>query len=467
MPQLDPQRFVLGTEIEYLTAVPDCQNQSQFMETIRKLFDEIKELVPTANCTDGVFTPYGRFYLDGTHLELAVAEADSPFSLVQMRNSGEMILKMACQRLAMKGTSLFLANCNHSGILSKNSPTWGTHGNILIEVPPQQLPHQMLPFLASHSYTGSGGRTVDTGQWVGSTRLLFLESEQGGATTTGRALHSYARNEHLTRDPVANGYRYHTLWQDACRSHFSQLLQSGITALVLKAVIDNPDSIRLLPERSGDSKFHKFWLQAARTMNVLISDEDSLHVDPYVIELQRLYLQLIDQYIAKYPDSPEWTRQVAAIWETTLNKMEQGDVDWLSVRLDPWIKHKQYSEFLKMKGASWADVTSDQYLTCELTALNQSYHNVSSENSLFDYMEERERIKHRVTNLVAPGEEAESYVPKVHTRAQTRARLLKQFQESRGLSADWDQVQNPEHCELFLLSDPYAVDEHRLVLPSH
>ena len=79
-----------------------------------------------------------------------------------------------------------------------------------------------------------------------------------------------------------------------------------------------------------------------------------------MIEVQRVYLEGAREYAAARSGRPPWLPRLLADWEETLRAMEQRDDDWLSARLDAWIKHRLFSQALAAGGRAGAICTGRQ-----------------------------------------------------------------------------------------------------------
>lgn len=406
----------------------------------------IQQVLPQLPGPHGSFTSYGRIYRDGAHLELATAECASPFTLV------------ACwERLAQSVAVPGLANCNHSGLLCNQSPAWGAHGNYLSSVPPETLADRLLPFFATQQIVaGAGGVHWPSGQVLAGVRAHLLDQEQGGGTTSQRALFSTARREHLTADPARFGYRLHTIHCDGVRSHWSLLLQLGATALVLHALIAQPAALLTLPGNAQPLGRRSFWMQSLAVLNRLSREGDRLLPHPLACQIQRLYLQAADQFVKQTPGLPAWPRQLLAIWDSTLSALERGDQEWLAQRLDPWIKFRLFGDFLAAHHADWDDLSRDERLASGLALLNQNYHEFTNPDSAFAQLEAAGELKHRVTPPCRLGDEPEPYVPDLGTRAVTRARFIKRHSGEPHWQVDWHEITNTRTGHIIRLDDPLA-----------
>lgn len=450
-------RTVMGVKTEFLTALQyGAKARLEHSNAVAELLAEHASLSPSLPGPSGTFNGYGRLYADGMHVETATAECSDPFGLVAMQERQELLLASATFRLHDRGIELMLSNCNHSGLLTDDAPTWGSHGNYLVASPPETLADRMLPFLATRVYAGAGGVHWPSGTYSAVTRNHFLETERGGATTLPRALYSTARDEPLTRDPLRYGYRYHTILDDGLRSQFGRLLRSGATALALAAVQHLPDALAPLtvPAVSGR---RGFWFRALRLFNTLPIADEMPTVDPAAIRVQRVYLAAADRFVESLRSSAPWMSKVLVVWEATLDALERRDRTWLSERLDPWIKYELFARRLADCGIEWNELSRRHAAAFELAVLNQHYHQLAALDSPFDLLDIAGLLRHRVVPLAVPGDEAVPYVPECGTRAAVRARFIRdRFLDTSPPSVDWNAAYDAAGNLIGALDDPFA-----------
>ena len=410
---------------------------------------------PSLRGPAGFFNGYGRVYIDGNrHLELASAECDSPYALADVVARQQHLATRATAELKDRcGMELILANNNHSGRLRDGAATWGAHENYLVGRPPAELADRLLPFLVSRVYGGAGGVWCPTGDFLAGARVVFLQADVGGGTTERRAVFSTARQEPLLGSRPA-GHRCHLILGDGHRSAFNLALHCGATALVLAAVQHDPDAVWPLPRVAGAEQ-RGFWLTAARRLNRLAGPGEAPRVAPLALDLQRFYLDRARRFAVTLRPHP-WADRLLADWQLTLDRMAAGDDDWLSVRLDAWIKHRLFGQWLREHGRGWHDLARMPHLFDGLVLLDHNYHEFANPDNVFDLAERAGLLSHRVGPAVAPGDEAEPFVPETATRARARARFLREHGGDRGLEMDWACVLDRAGNRRRWLAGPFA-----------
>lgn len=447
--------FLMGIETECLTAV--AQRVGEWNAVLAAFLSEMRRLAPSLSGHAGFFNGYGRVYLDGNrHLELASAECDSPYTLAAVVARQQALAARAVAQLRdRRDVELILANNNHAGRLSDGAPTWGAHENYLVGQPPEDLADRMLPFLVSRVYGGAGGLWHPTGVFLAGVRIVFLQTDVGGDTTQRRAVFSTARQEHLLGSRPT-GFRCHLILGDGHRSHFNLALHHGATALVLTVLEHDPDSVRALPRIAGADQ-RRFWLTAAHHFNRLAEVGKPLRVDPLALEVQRFYLDRARRFAETLP-AHSWAHRLLADWEITLDKMAIGDDDWLASRLDAWIKHRLFGQWLKAHGRGWHDLLRLPHLFNGLVLLDQNYHEFANPDNVFDQADRAGLLVHHVGPEVEPGCEAEPFTPETTTRAQARARFLQGHNGDPYLEMDWASVLDRRGERRRWLADPFATD---------
>jgi len=405
----------------------------------------------------GVHNGYGRTYPDcgaGLHIEFASSECSSPYILPLIVERQQILAARAVAKLQEQGLRLVLANNNHSGLLRRGCSVWGSHENYLVEEHPSTFTELALPFLVTRIYAGSGGIEYPTANFLASVRALAMEQATGGGTTRERAIHSTAREEHHVGHSLKY-FRYHQLLSDGHRSHYNLSLVAGATALALKAIQFDRQLPRLLAELQFPTASAE-WVSLLRRLNVLATPGQSLRVDPLVIQVQRIFLEAARRYVNALDTPPPWVQRTLTDWEETLLALEKGDLHWLGRRLDAFAEYNLFSAVLADSGRSWEQLPQHPEMFQELALMQHSYHEFTNPKSLFNRLEEAGLLDHRVGPLVFPGKEPEPFVPETGTRAEPRARFIRENAHQPGLAVDWSFVHDPRNGRIMATDDPFA-----------
>ena len=445
-------KFLMSTEEECLTAVPDQPDLAAF--ATGRLLAILPQLSPSLPGIGGVFNTYGRVYPDCGHVELAAIECDSPYVLPAIVERQHTLVTQAVAQLAAEGTRLILANNNHSGLLQSGCHVWGSHENYMTDQHPARFGRWILPFLVTRIYGGAGGVLYPSGTFVAGVRPVRMEEAEGGGTTCGRAIHSTAREEHHMAGRPRR-YRYHLLLGDGHRSHYNLAVQFGATALAIHAA-QHDKQLRSQIEKMSDLPADDGWVEWLQQINVLTRAGRPLAIHPRVLPIQRLYLDAAHRCAARLPGGPAWIPRMLTDWEETLNALERMDRPWLAARLDAFAKYEVYSAVIREAGCGWKDLTRGHGLFHELALLDHSYHEFTSETSLFHRLERAGLLRHRLANPIPPGGESDPYVPEVETRARLRARFIRDHDKQEGYVVDWSVIYNDMSAEVFRLDHPFA-----------
>lgn len=461
-------QFVVSTEIECQNYLNPEGGQEEALRAVSKFLARLPKEIPCLSDGHGYFTPYGRFYIDCGHLEMAAAECDDPYVLALILERLQLLCRRVIGNLAGRHRHLRLANNNHSGLLRRGGVTWGSHENYLVEKPPSEFTGFVLPFLATRFYGGAGGVQAESGDperagrdhqaagnYIASVRAEFIHHETGGSTTDSRALHSTCRNEHHMGSKRGR-YRYHLILGDGKRSHFNIALQFGATALALKA-IQNDDGFLAERLRQFDHMpKNNSWVESLHELNVLARPGGLLRVDERALLIQRTYLEAARRFAAKHEGLPSWVDRCLEDWGRTLTAAVEMDRAWLAAHLDAFAKYELFTSYLGDKGADWVAARDDKALLSELTLLDHSWHDFIAPDSYFERAAAGGLMDHRVGDCIAPGEEPEPYIPEVTTRARTRARFIVENQGNNALVMDWSGVYDGAEGRSSSLDDPFG-----------
>jgi hypothetical protein len=382
-----------------------------------------------------------------------LVECDDPYLLPLLFERVQILATRALEELAAEGYKLVLANNNHSGVLSDGCAVWGDHENYLVEQHPRSFANQILPFLVTRLYHGAGGVHYPTGNFLAAVRPICMELATGGGTTGSRAIHSTARDEHHMGSKP-NRFRYHQILGDGHRSHYNLALQFGATALAIKAILfDRKLRTELcrLRRQFGDS-----WVAVLQKLNLLAVPGQPPGIHPLVLKTQRLYLEAAHRYADALADPPGWIARSLSDWEDTLDAFERLDRPWLAAHLDAFAKYEFYTAVLREGGHNWQNLAGKNELFCELALLDHSYHEFCNPKSVFTRLESAGLLRHRVGEQVQPGEESDPFVPETATRAQVRARFIRENRGRSRFAVDWSCIYDRQRQAFCHLNDPFA-----------
>jgi hypothetical protein len=451
-------QFLFSTDMELHTVVRGGGGEDRVRAALGQLLSTLWHMLPALHGPSGIFTPYGRFYVDlHNHFEAAVCEADCPYLLAVLLEQVTALLRTAVGNLRRAtGIDISLGNNNHDGLLTRDKgDIWGFHENYLADRHPAEFPLDLaLPFLATRVYQGSGAIEFPSGNFLAGSRAHCMNQASGGSTHVhgSRAIYSTARDEHHM-GPAPEKFRQHLILADGHRSMFNTSLLFGASALAWKAMLYDRRLSRSLPRFGLRGQQ---WVAALRSLNRLAAPGDPPRVDPLAIATQQAFLEASCRFAEQLSPAPPWVVRTIRDWTATLQAMKRDERVWLAARLDPFIKHEFLSSVLAHRRKSWADVPHNAQLCTELELLNYSYHELTDPQSYFDRLERAGALDHRVAAPLPPGAEPERNVPQTESRAKARARFIIAHSYDTDLVIDWAEVSDLRAGRRRTLWDPFA-----------
>ena len=410
----DPHRDARGFRVEGL--------RQDFDEAGYAARDAARPLTHAEIKSDLVLANGARLYNDHAHPEYCTPECSTTDELVRHDRAGERILMDCARRLA--------ARCGAEVRLYKNNTdfaghSYGCHENYLI---PRTLPWEKLvrgieAFLVTRQIFGGAGKfafeTEDRFLRPGfqiSQRADFFSERQGIDTMQRRPLINTRDEPHA--DP-RRFRRFHVILGDANMSPFATRLKAGATALVLQALIQDPDQslpaladpIEAFKAISGDPAFR--WetrLRDGRTSTA--------------VAIQRAFLHGVRTHCDL---AAPWQRAVVEDWDSVLTDLDQ---DWRRCRdrLDWAAKLELVRAFQASEGladdAPW------------LQSLDLEYHRLDREHGLFYGLENAGQMRPGPDDTEV--EQAMANPPET-TRAAVRGLCVQRFPDAI-IAAQWDQV---------------------------
>jgi Pup amidohydrolase len=410
----DPHADMRGFHVEELRQDTDEANYYA-QDAERELsFVEIK--------SDLVLANGARFYNDHAHPEYCTPECGTLDELVLHDRAGERILMGCAKKLSEdRGTPVRLYKNN----TDFRGHSYGCHENYLLPrwLPWEKLAHDLQAFLVTRQiFAGTGKFAIEEEDRFVSPRFQIAQrsdffSELQSVDTMQRRPIINTRDE-----PHANTElyrRFHVIIGDANMSAFATRLKVGSTALVLEALIRDPDRIfptlsdplQTLPAISRDPSFRWELRLADGTPSTALA-------------VQREYLKA-----ARELCDLENPSKAALIkdWEQVLSDLESDHLLCRN-RLD-WVA----------KLALVRDFQNSQNLSDDdpwLQSLDLEYHRLSLEEGLYYGLEQSgamigapdEALVHRAMTEPPPS-----------TRARVRGLCIQKFPDAI-VSAQWDHV---------------------------
>jgi proteasome accessory factor A len=444
------RRRIFGIENEYgVTCTFEGQRRLSPDEVARYLFRRVVSWGRSSN----VFLENGaRLYLDvGSHPEYATPECDSPRQVLVHDKAGERIVEdlvlAAEQRLAEEGIagriSLFKNNTDSAG----NS--YGCHENYLVARVGefQRLAEALIPFLVTRQVFAGAGKVLQTPRGAVfslSQRAEHIWEGVSSATTRSRPIIN-------TRDePHADAERFrrlHVIVGDSNMSEYTGWLKVATTDLVLRMLedqivmrdltLDNP--IRAIREISQDvTGTRRVRLATGREMSAL--------------EIQELYLERVERYVAASPDADEEAKRVVGEWRHVLEHLV-SDPMALGRQLDWVAKHRLIETYRTKHDLPLAHP--------RVAMLDLAYHDVVRDRGLYHLLARQGRVQRLLDD-----EEVElaTTEPPATTRAALRGRFIRQAKATRrDYTVDWVHLKlNDQAQRTVLCKDPFRSQDERV-----
>lgn len=410
----DPHLDMRGFRVVELRQDFDESNYRRQDEERELSFEEIK--------SDLVLPNGARFYNDHAHPEYCTPECRSINDLVVQDRAGECIVAACARKLSERRGARVRIYKNNTDFWGHS---YGCHENYLLprSLPWPTLAEGMEAFLVTRQiYAGAGKfgmEAEDSFERPGfqlAQRSDFFSELQSVDTMQRRPIIN-------TRDePHANAglyRRFHVIIGDANMSPFATRLKTGVTALVLEAMVLDPkrthprlaEPLSALTAISQDPQFR--W-----------EVEMGKGGKTTALEIQRHYLEAVKSVC----DLEQADRaELVADWEKVLNDLET-DHQLCRDRLD-WV-----AKLMLVREFQAAEQLSDD--DPWLRSLDLAYHLLDEDEGLYAGLEAGGMMQGVPSSESVQG--ALSLPPR-DTRAWIRGRCISKFPEAV-VSAQWDHV---------------------------
>jgi len=412
----DPHSDARGFRVSELRQDTDEANYFEQDASRPLSFSEIK--------SDLVLGNGARFYNDHAHPEYCTPECATAEELVVQDRAGERMASACAEHLSERGQGkvrLYKNNTDFRG------HSYGCHENYLL---PRALPWETLvrgiqAFLVTRQiFTGAGKFATETEDRFLNSR--FQISQRADFFTELQSVDTMQRRPIInTRDePHANPKnwrRFHVILGDANMSPFATRLKVGTTALVLEALVANPDLSRTLPELKQpltvlqELSRDPHWVRGGAPDSRLIDDS---------FRVQYVYLKAVEENCdLNQPNR----RQLVNDWAAILNDLAHDPLRCRD-RLDWVAKHALIREFMETDAVPEDDPW--------VRSLDLAYHLLDPAEGLFSGLEQSGAFQG--IPMESDVRHAMNEAPQT-TRAAIRGGCIRKF-PSAVLSAQWDHV---------------------------
>ena len=441
---------VVGADIELGNAILGLRKQDGTGPEASRLLLRYMEGVPGSAYTT-IATPdpqdIGRkwhrngscTYIDLDHAEIALPETRSAWEFTAALHAQLKLVEQARIRAngyLPPGQALQVVACNTDG----SGTSWGSHLNFLISRDCfDRIFHlrlDLLLWLASYQASaivicGQGKVGSDNGtdpvDYQISQRADFIEEVVALQTTFKRPIIN-SRDESLC-GLSPDLARFHHISSDMNLCHTANVLKVGALQILLAMVeVDSPyicsELVLREPVRAFLTFSHDPELNA--TEPTIAGNEVTM------LELQRRFLDAASAFVATGACDQAVPRanDILALWDDTLTRLETGDWDTLTRRLDWVLKRALLEEVL----AEEPDLTWE---SAHIKKLDLLYGSLDPAEGLYFAME----AAGHVDTLVEPRQIRRFLTaPPSGTRAYTRGNMVRLFGRETIVSVDWDRI---------------------------
>lgn len=411
---LFPDR-VYGIENEYGTVLEKTDDTvfPGFTSILVQLLHAIEDsIMPPLCAKQRVWHSNGSCtYIDtGDHPEHATAECRSVRDLVAHNKAGEILVSKIFARAIDRGwiVKLFKNNFGYDQDLNRDH-SFGCHENYMVRVFDSHLwidAQRLIPFLVSRQIIDGAG-CWEGNTYLYSQRAYAMHCEYAEGTVSERGIVCTKKSNDSGSIP-----RLHLILGDANILECALFLKVGMTSLVLSlieagrepSIVCNNPILSLQRVAREDA------------LSPCVSMKDYEFMSPY--EIQAAYLSVALRELSMGEFESEETeaelKEIARLWEQTLNAIYSRDTRWMLGRLD-WATKKYLVEtYLKKHGIqNW----SDRMPVCR--DFDIAYHGVSDRT-----LQERLNKQWPERRIVTDEHIARALV---HAPRQTRAQMREEF----------------------------------------
>jgi len=465
---------IFGVETEFASSMWDNESKSFSSE------DSASQFI---NFAVGGYNQYlengARVYLDiGSHIESATPECDSPIQAALYEKAMEKRISSRVKEFNDRILDSSRAGSSKKFILLKNNAdfnghSYGCHENYLISSDlwcelalrsAGALSRAFQLFLAVRTILCGSGYVTKEMQFLFSRRATFIKCVANSTSQSDRPI-IHQKNETLAGP---NSSRLHLLIADSNMSEFSTYLRMGTTHLVLMALE------RLMRKQiSIKSSIFSHRLDIVRLLKEVNLDIARANCYPVgllksvsVCGIHRLIIDFVSETISDIISKEE--KEILALWHECVKKIEEGDEDYLSSRLDWAIKKRLMEGKLEKFSMDPGLLIGRRILSGwngygkilnQLLMLDLMYHD-TAESGIYNQLVEREAVK----KLLADSEIERAKTVPPETRAAWRGNIISYFNRTLRFVSDsslrhecWTQISIAAKGEVvkFINTNPY------------
>ena len=361
----------------------------------------------------------GRLLIDSGHLEYATAECRSLASLVAHELAVEQILAETVERLGQDQSIYFVkSNTDYCG------NTFGYHESYAMRRRPddEMVIAGLMPFLVTRQIFAGAGMVAFAGRREVAQYFVSQRAQFADVGVSRRVRYGGRPIINLRDEPLGTRARLHVIIGDANRSEFVTALKIGTAALVAQLLDGGWTQPLTLNTPVRDLR------QIAANSEGGWTVQDDRYGSVAAVDVQRFYLHEATHRFAGRDADTDWTLEN---WATVLDQLE-ADPEKLDGKLDWVTKRGVLREFADASESGWNDR--------DLLKVDQAYHIVGSEQSVFAALRERSEMGFLLPSPVA--NQAVS-TPPSDTRASARGHVLRALAEAGAAEhVDWQRLRN-------------------------
>jgi hypothetical protein len=343
--------MVMGGETEYAISARDGQGRIFPQEALLRRFIEhaMATLGYASTSTRGRFLRNGGLlYLDaGLHIEWATPETTSPFEVVRYLEAGDRIVQGLAASLESQSPDVDGIFCSRTNVDYLSGTLWAAHESYMHRARMDELPGQLMPFLASRVILGAGG-------WdYRSPGLRFTISPRAQFITRPTDPGSqFVRPLFHTKDRRLSGigtHRLHVACSESLCSQRANVLRFGTTALVLALIERGVHPGSRVALASPVAAVRRFALDPDLRASAPLGAGGRATA----LGIQRHYLACAEAHLDRLPFP--WAEEVCSLWRATLDDL-QGDAFEAQSTLDWAIKRRLFERHLQQRGIAWSSL---------------------------------------------------------------------------------------------------------------
>jgi len=344
-------KSVMGGETEYAISARNKSGRpiEQGPLLQRMLDHAMQTLGYSSQSSRGRFLSNGGLlYLDaGLHLEWATPECTSPFDVVRYLKAGDRIV----HRVAMsfkERTGAADVFCSRTNVDYLSKTLWAAHESYQHDVPPAELPSQLMPFLASRVILGAGGWDCTSPglRFTMSPRAHFITRLADRDSQHVRPLF-HTKDEPLSR---TGSHRLHVACSESLCSETANVLRFGTTALVLALLEHGIRPAAPVTLVSPIGAMQHFALNPG--WRACVTTEPRRWIS--AAKIQRHYLDLVEKHL-ELLRMPDWAERVCRMWRGVLDDLD-ADPARLEATLDWGIRRRLFERHLERRGIAWSSL---------------------------------------------------------------------------------------------------------------